>query len=84
MVVDVLRQDRTLAWDSEMLNISVRTSDSWCAHSLTTLPGIPSGPEAFRGVDPLPHSPHLCRCYADSREVVRWEGMVVLEASKQG
>ena len=49
MMVVVLKHVGTTAVLREMLKMSVRTSASWSAHSLSTLPGILSGPGAFFG-----------------------------------
>ena len=49
IILAVLRHDGTTAWISEVLKISVRTPVSWSAHSLSTCPGMLSGPTAFRG-----------------------------------
>ncbi len=45
-----LRHVGTTAWLSEVLNMSVRTSVSCAAQSLSTRPGMLSGPAAFRGL----------------------------------
>ncbi len=50
--------------DRDRLKMSVKTLASWKAHALSTWPGIPSGPTAFRiipfktcdVVDALPHA----------------------------
>ena len=42
------RQGGILHWDRDW-NISVKTSTSWSAQSLSTLPVTPSGPAAFLG-----------------------------------
>ncbi len=45
-----LRHVGTTAWLSEVLKMSVRTSVSCAAQSLSTRPGMLSGPAAFRGL----------------------------------
>lgn len=47
MIVAVFRHDGNRAWISEVLKMSVRTPVSWSAHSLTTCPGMSSGPAVF-------------------------------------
>lgn len=48
-MVDVLRHVGMVAWDSEVLKISVMTVESWHAQFLRALPDTPSGPAALRG-----------------------------------
>lgn len=48
IIVAVLKHDGTTAWISEVLKMSMRTPDSWSAHSLSNRPGMSSGPAAFR------------------------------------
>ncbi len=50
MIVVDFRHVGTTAWLSEVLKISVRTSVSCAAQSLSTRPGMLSGPAAFRGL----------------------------------
>ncbi len=50
MMVAALKHDGTTAWINEVLSMSVRTQASWSAHSLTTRPGMLSGPAAFRAL----------------------------------
>ncbi len=52
-MVAVFKQVGTDASDSEVLKMSVNTSDSWCAQSFSTRPGMLSGPAALRGLIPL-------------------------------
>ncbi len=52
-MVAVFKQVGTDASDSEVLKMSVNTSDSWCAQSFNTRPGMLSGPAALRGLIPL-------------------------------
>jgi len=87
MMVDVLRPDGTLAWDTEVLNMSARTSDSWSAQSFRILPGITSGPKAFLGLTLcsvlLTTAVVMVKTGVSSGEGVSREGVVVLEASKR-
>lgn len=50
MMVAVLKGDGTLAWERELLRVSVDISDSWCTRSFRTQPETPSGPAALRGL----------------------------------
>ncbi len=50
MIVVDLRHVGTTAWLNEVLKISVRTSVSCAAQSLSTRPGMLSGPAALRGL----------------------------------
>ncbi len=52
-MVAVFKQVGTDASDSEVLKMSVNTSDSWCAQSFSTRPGMLSGPAALRGLIPF-------------------------------
>ncbi len=52
-MVAVFKQVGMDASDSEVLKMSVNTSDSWCAQSFSTRPGMLSGPAALRGLIPL-------------------------------
>ncbi len=52
-MVAVFKQVGTDASDSEVLKMSVNTSNSWCAQSFSTRPGMLSGPAALRGLIPL-------------------------------
>ncbi len=52
-MVTVFKQVGTDASDSEVLKMSVNTSDSWCAQSFSIRPGMLSGPAALRGLIPL-------------------------------
>lgn len=47
-MVHVLRHVGTVAWDSEVLKMSVITVESWCTQSLRALPGTPLGPAALQ------------------------------------
>ena len=46
-MVVILKHDGTVALLREMLKMSVRTSASWSAHPLSTLPRMLSGPAAL-------------------------------------
>ncbi len=46
MITDDFRQVGMMAWVREMLKILVRIPESWSAHTESTFPGTPSGPEA--------------------------------------
>ncbi len=50
MIVVDLRHVGMIAWLSEVLKISVRTSFSFSAQSFSTRPGILSGPAALPGL----------------------------------
>ncbi len=49
MIVADFRQGGMTALTRERLKILVKMEVSWWAHALSTLPGTPSGPEAFLG-----------------------------------
>ncbi len=49
MITDVFRQVGMMALVKERLRILVRIPESWSAHTESTFPGTPSGPEAFLG-----------------------------------
>ena len=50
IIVALLRQVGTAAWLSDVLKMSVKTSDSCSAQSFKTRPGMLSGPAALRGL----------------------------------
>ena len=50
MIMDVLKHLGTTAWLRDRLKMSVRTSVNTSAHSLSTQPGMLSGPATFRGL----------------------------------
>ncbi len=50
MMVVALKHVGTTAWLSEMLKMSVKTSVSYTAQSLSTRPGMLSGPGALRAL----------------------------------
>ena len=52
-----------VACDIEMLEMSAMTDESWCAQSLRTLIGTPSGPAAFRRFI-------LCTVFLTSADVI--------------
>lgn len=51
-IVAVFRQVGTDASDSEVLKMSINTSNNWCAQSLRTRHGVLSWPAALRGLIP--------------------------------
>ena len=63
-MVVVLKHDGTVALLREMLKMSVRTSASWSAHPLSTLPGMLNGPAALCWLT-------LCRIFLTSALVRR-------------
>ncbi len=83
MMVVALKHVGTTAWLSEMLKMST-------AQSLSTRPGMLSGPGAFACIDPAEGSPHAVR--GQRRHLVagrRWSllcsgAVLCLKASKEG
>lgn len=50
MIVDLVKQAGTTAWDKEVLKMSANTPVSPWTNSLKTRPGTLSGPDGFRGL----------------------------------
>ena len=72
MIVDDLRQEGTTPWARDRLNSFVRIGVSWSAQSLSTRPGIPSGPAAFLGFTAF--SAHLTSCSVRTVKLVVVQG----------